>query len=78
VCSTGQGFDRHLLGLKQLSVEREGQLPAVYQDPAYALINHNVLSTSTLSNSAILLGGFAPVVPDGFGVGKTVIYFGCD
>lgn len=68
--NAGQGFDRHLLGLKLTAAERGGQLPALYQDPAYTLINHNILSTSTLSNPAILIGGFAPVVPDGFGVGK--------
>jgi len=32
-------------------------------------LNHNILSTSTLSSPAIVLGGFGPVVRDGFGIG---------
>lgn len=54
-------------------VTSEGRpLPSLYQDPAYAAINHNILSTSTLTSPAVTLGGFAPVVPDGFGVGYGV------
>ena len=32
-------------------------------------MNHIILSTSTLSSDAVLIGGFAPVTPDGSGVG---------
>ena len=32
-------------------------------------MNHIILSTSTLSSDAVLIGGFAPVTPDGYGVG---------
>lgn len=35
-------------------------------------INHNILSTSTLSSPAVNMGGFGPVVPDGFGIGYGV------
>uniref|UniRef100_G3NIA5 Carnitine O-palmitoyltransferase 2, mitochondrial n=1 Tax=Gasterosteus aculeatus aculeatus TaxID=481459 RepID=G3NIA5_GASAC len=65
----GQGFDRHLFPLHGL-----------YTDPAYAAINHNILSTSTLTSPAVSLGGFAPVVPDGFGVGYGVHddWIGCN
>jgi carnitine O-palmitoyltransferase 2 len=79
--ATGQGFDRHLLGLKQLALERgDGTLPELYRDPSYTRINHIILSTSTLSNPAIQFGGFAPVVPDGFGVGYSAEneYLGCN
>ncbi|XP_061430953.1 carnitine O-palmitoyltransferase 2, mitochondrial-like isoform X1 [Lethenteron reissneri] len=65
----GQGFDRHLFALRKLASERGGSLPELYRDEAYARINHNVLSTSTLASDAVRLGGFAPVVPDGFGLG---------
>ncbi|KAJ7332709.1 hypothetical protein JRQ81_014889 [Phrynocephalus forsythii] len=64
----GQGFDRHLYGLKCLAELRGTPLPDFYQDPAYAQINHNIISTSTLSSSAVQMGGFGPVVPDGFGI----------
>ncbi|MBN3275665.1 CPT2 palmitoyltransferase, partial [Polyodon spathula] len=68
----GQGFDRHLFAMRYLANSKGQALPAFYQDPAYAAINHNILSTSTLTSPAVSLGGFAPVVPDGFGVGYGV------
>jgi len=69
----GQGFDRHLLGLKMTAELDGGKMPSLYQDPAYTLLNHNILSTSTLSSPAVLIGGFAPVVPDGYGVGECLL-----
>lgn len=67
--SMGQGFDRHLMGLR-VTAERLGEpTPALFTDPTYAHANHFVLSTSTLSTNTIMLGGFGPVVSDGFGVG---------
>lgn len=43
-------------------------MPAIFQDPAYAAINHNIISTSTLTSPSVRAGGFGPVVKDGFGV----------
>ncbi|XP_050077227.1 carnitine O-palmitoyltransferase 2, mitochondrial isoform X2 [Anopheles maculipalpis] len=68
----GQGFDRHLFGLKHTAQKNSLPLPALYQDPAYAAINHNILSTSTLSSPALLAGGFGPVVKDGYGIGYNI------
>uniref|UniRef100_A0A182JUM5 Choline/carnitine acyltransferase domain-containing protein n=1 Tax=Anopheles christyi TaxID=43041 RepID=A0A182JUM5_9DIPT len=68
----GQGFDRHLFGLKHTAQKNGLPLPALYQDPAYAAINHNILSTSTLSSPALLAGGFGPVVKDGYGIGYNI------
>lgn len=65
----GEGFDRHLFALKYLAQQRSMPVPALYQDPAYAAINHNILSTSTLGSPAVAIGGFAPVVRDGYGIG---------
>lgn len=62
----GQGFDRHLFALRQLA---QGQDVPLFSSSPYQSINHIILSTSTLSSPAIFLGGFAPVVDDGFGVG---------
>ena len=67
---SGKGWDRHLFGLKTIAASEGGSLPDIFTDPAYAAINHNILSTSTLSSPAVLIGGFAPVVPDGYGVGE--------
>ncbi|XP_071760291.2 carnitine O-palmitoyltransferase 2, mitochondrial-like [Centroberyx gerrardi] len=68
----GQGFDRHLFSLQYLANSKGQALHSWYNDPAYVTINHNILFTSTLTSPAINLGGFAPVVPDGFGVGYSV------
>lgn len=78
--SPGQGFDRHLFALRHLASSAGQPLPGLYADPAYAAINHNILSTSTLTSPAVSLGGFAPVVPDGFGVGYGIHddWIGCN
>lgn len=65
----GQGFDRHLFALKHIAQKRGKELPAIYTDPAYAKINYNIISTSTLSSPAVQAGGFGPVVKDGYGIG---------
>lgn len=51
----------------------------LFTDPAYAKINHNILSTSTLQSPAIAAGGFAPVVADGYGIGYSCMddWMGC-
>nr|XP_057929190.1 carnitine O-palmitoyltransferase 2, mitochondrial [Doryrhamphus excisus] len=76
----GQGFDRHLFALRYLAMSKGQPLHSLYTDPAYAAINHNILSTSTLTSPAVSIGGFAPVVPDGFGVGYGVHddWIGCN
>lgn len=76
----GQGFDRHLFAMRYLANSKGQPLHSLYMDPAYAAINHNILSTSTLTSPAVSLGGFAPVVPDGFGVGYGVHdeWIGCN
>lgn len=75
----GQGFDRHLFALRTLA-ESTGKIPDIFQDPAYKQINHIILSTSTLSSPALMLGGFGPVVRDGFGVGYGIQddWLGCN
>ena len=69
---SGQGFDRHLFGLRHIA-ESSGKVPKIYQDPSYTRLNHIILSTSTLSSPSVLLGGFAPVVPDGLGIGYSIL-----
>ena len=63
-----------MLGLKQMAEQQGGTVPELYLDPAYSFINHIILSTSTLADPAVQYGGFAPVVPDGFGVGECCLY----
>ncbi|XP_055636894.1 carnitine O-palmitoyltransferase 2, mitochondrial [Toxorhynchites rutilus septentrionalis] len=75
----GQGFDRHLFGLRHTAQLNDIPLPCIFEDPAYAAINRNILSTSTLSSPALLAGGFGPVVKDGYGIGYNIQdgFLGC-
>lgn len=54
----GQGFDRHLFALKT-AAERIRILDNfdLFKDPAYANINQNIISTSTLTSNGLLAGG---------------------
>lgn len=65
----GQGFDRHLFGMRHMARVNGLPVPALYEDETYARINHNVMSTSTLSSPGLFAGAFGPVVPDGYGIG---------
>lgn len=73
---TGQGFGCHLQALHQLAEAQGQSLQGLYADPAYASINHVILSSSTLSSPILRTGGAAPVVPDGFGLGYGFRDFG--
>lgn len=64
----GQGFDRHLFGLRHTAEINGKSKSEIFQDPAYAMINYNILSTSTLASPNISAGAFGPVVSDGFGL----------
>jgi carnitine O-palmitoyltransferase 2 len=64
----GQGWDRHLFTLRQMS----GGKGDLFSDPAYKAINHIILSTSTLSSANFGVGGFCPVVPNGYGLGYQI------
>lgn len=64
----GQGFDRHLFALKNVAAVNNKPLPELYTSTAFTRINHNIISTSTLSSDALLSGSFGPVVLDGLGI----------
>nr|XP_026694536.1 carnitine O-palmitoyltransferase 2, mitochondrial [Ciona intestinalis] len=69
----GKGFDRHMFGLRHTAEKVIGrEIPAIFRDFSYTTMNQIVLSTSTLSSPAVTIGGFAPVIPNGFGVGYGV------
>ncbi|KAI6232816.1 Carnitine O-palmitoyltransferase 2, mitochondrial [Aphelenchoides fujianensis] len=69
----GQGFDRHLLGLKITAERQNRALPALFESPVYKRMGEFVLSTSTLTTETIVFGGFGPVVRDGLGIGYNVV-----
>lgn len=68
----GQGFDRHLFGLRHIGEINNLTKSELFNDPAYAKINYNIISTSTLSSPGLLAGGFGPVVQDGYGIGYNI------
>ena len=58
-----------MFALKCLA-EEKGLTPEFFQHPSYLKMGHIILSTSTLPPAeALVFGGFAPVTPDGLGVG---------
>lgn len=70
----GHGFDRHLFALKYLqqTENKESHLHPIFTDTSYQLMNHTILSTSTVVSKHIAAGGFGPVVDDGFGIGYLI------
>lgn len=66
--SPGQGFLCHLSALKQLAVSQGQALHSLYTHRATATINHHVITSSSLASPSLVTGGYAPVVPDGFGI----------
>ena len=62
-----------MFALKNLAAEENLPTLPIFEDPSYSTLNHIILSTSTLSSDAVLLGGFAPVTPNGYGIGYGVM-----
>ncbi len=71
-CKTGQGFDRHLIGLR-LMAERLGLEPAFFDDESYTLLMTDFLSTTSVGDAKqIVRFTFAPTTRGGVGVNYTV------
>ncbi|KOO34715.1 carnitine o-acetyltransferase [Chrysochromulina tobinii] len=73
---TGQGIDRHLLGL-YIAANLKGMdpLPSLFNDPAYKRAGgggNYRLSTSNVGYTP-LFGGFAPMTADGYGACYTML-----
>jgi len=62
-----------LKAIHQNSYGSSKELPDIYKDQAYANININRLSTSTLGADIFNGGGFCPVVADGYGIGYKIM-----
>lgn len=62
----GLGIDRHLLGLRLMTVESGIEEPSLFKDPAYTRTSSWRLSTSQLSSRHFQVV-FGPVVEDGIG-----------
>ncbi|EGZ16952.1 hypothetical protein PHYSODRAFT_559750 [Phytophthora sojae] len=73
---SGDGIDRHLLGLQIAAMQKTGSPPALFTDPSYAKSGGGgnfVLSTSNVSGYPWLWGGFVPMLPHGIG-----LCYGCE
>uniref|UniRef100_A0A671UQD0 Carnitine O-acetyltransferase n=1 Tax=Sparus aurata TaxID=8175 RepID=A0A671UQD0_SPAAU len=64
----GQAIDRHLLGLKLLSIEDLTSMPEIFMDTSFAVAHHYHLSTSQVYLHTDCVMCFGPMVPDGYGV----------
>lgn len=60
----GKGIDRHLFALKAIAPKGT----ALFDDPTYATLAGNELSTTTLTVDSVRQSSFGPVHPEGFGV----------
>jgi carnitine O-acetyltransferase len=73
--AAGQGVDRHLFALLKIwerTAPKGAPRPAIFDDKAWAALNHTILSTSNCGNPALRFFGFGPVVENGFGVGYII------
>ncbi|KAI9009160.1 acyltransferase ChoActase/COT/CPT [Hyaloraphidium curvatum] len=69
----GRAFDRHFLALQSLMTETEASnSDSLFSDAVYARNNRFGLSTSNVSPGTYYHGGFAPAVPDGFGINYAI------
>jgi carnitine O-palmitoyltransferase 2 len=66
--ASGKGFDRHLFCLKKLAESKKLPLPDLLKGPGYALLEKNVISTSTVSHGYVDQAAFGPVVANGIGI----------
>jgi len=66
--TNGFGVDRHLLGLKLLTIENGEKLHDIFLDPYFSISSYWNQSTSQLKLNHLLFTGFGPVVEDGYGV----------
>ncbi|VDL96656.1 unnamed protein product [Schistocephalus solidus] len=64
---SGNGFDRHLLGLRLIAADSGQQTPSFFIDPTYGTANHFLLSTSQITGRQDFGVSFGPVSPDGYG-----------
>ncbi|KAI9598268.1 acyltransferase ChoActase/COT/CPT [Syncephalis fuscata] len=69
----GQGIDRHLLGFRMLLADeakatgQQPTMPDIFADPTYAYSTHWYLSTSQITDSAVVAYAWGEVVPEGYG-----------
>ena len=69
LAATGQGVDRHLMGLRLMLRPLNGENVALFEDVLFDKSQQWKLSTSGLSAGLLFNGtGFGAVYPDGYGI----------
>jgi carnitine O-acetyltransferase len=72
-CQNGMGVNGHLMALLKI-YENFGEgmgiasMPEIFTDTGYKRLTHSTICTSTTSPHGLALGGWGPVVEDGFGI----------
>lgn len=65
---SGEGVDRHLLGLKLIARENNIPVPEIYSDEAFTRSTHFRISTSQVASAAKAFMCYGPAVDDGYGI----------
>ncbi|KAF4520959.1 hypothetical protein B566_EDAN011595 [Ephemera danica] len=65
---SGQGVDRHLMGLGMATAELGLEMPKLFQDPGFTRSSYYRLSTSQMFMRYAAFFMFGPVVSDGYGI----------
>eukprot|EP00525_Craspedostauros_australis_P000676 CAMPEP_0198111184 /NCGR_PEP_ID=MMETSP1442-20131203/3169_1 /TAXON_ID= /ORGANISM="Craspedostauros australis, Strain CCMP3328" /LENGTH=158 /DNA_ID=CAMNT_0043767537 /DNA_START=16 /DNA_END=492 /DNA_ORIENTATION=- len=72
LAADAEGVDRHFFGLSMLG-EPEETLPDLFQHPAFQESKKWRMSTSHLPHPRFANWGFGAVVPDGVGIGYSIL-----
>ena len=70
----GQGFDRHIFGMKKRAEQFGLDLPELFSDETFNYMSHFNISTSTLDSPILSGGGFCPVVQNVKNKKKTTLF----
>lgn len=68
MASSGEGIDRHLLGLKLIAREKNFPIPELYTDEAFVKSTNYRISTSQVASNAKSFMCYGPAVEDGYGI----------
>lgn len=68
----GKAFDRHFLGLQSMIETQDELSDSIFSKPWFQRSSHFGLSTSNVSPGTNYHGGFAPAIPQGYGINYAI------